>query len=326
MTQASSGQASDRPDGQALRADSRTLRLTHQRCRPPTLATSDQSGMACGAAHAPSDTQACPPPRRRGCPQPQVVESAMDDPHTMTVDHLALEHTASDQAGVLSRAPLAAAGVTRWNIRDQVRARRWRLIGRRAVVLDRGPPTARRREWIALLEFGQDAALCGLTASAAWGLCGFESDRVHLVVSRGARTHAFPWLQVHESRRYEAERDVHPRRVPRTVRPDRAVIDAAVWSSRPHLACAIVAAAVRQRITTAARLDIELRAAGRVGHRRLLLAVLADIDGGPKRLARSTSCDCEGPGGSRCRCNNSCEQTLADDGAIWTRYSCCRTR
>lgn len=203
----------------------------------------------------------------------------------MEVDHEVVGRAAQARSGVLSRAELTALGVTRWNIRIQLRARRWRLVGQRAVVVDRGPVVGRRREWVALLELDQGATLCGLTAAAAWGLTGFETDRVHVLVPKGSHVRAFDWLVVHESRRFEPVRDRHPFRQPAMVRAERAVIDAAVWSTRPQLACAIVAAAVRQRITTALRLDVELRAAGQVRHRKLLLAVLADIAGGAEALS-----------------------------------------
>ncbi|MEJ7832244.1 MAG: hypothetical protein WKF79_04975, partial [Nocardioides sp.] len=42
---------------------------------------------------------------------------------------------ASQQGGVVSRPQLYSLGVTRWEIRGQVRAHRWQLIGDQSVAL-----------------------------------------------------------------------------------------------------------------------------------------------------------------------------------------------
>jgi hypothetical protein len=63
------------------------------------------------------------------------------------------------------------------------------------------------------------------------------------------------------------------------------VVDAAVWTRRPARACGIVSAAVQQRLVTPAQLRDVLVAAGAVRHRRLLLAVIGDIEGGSHSLA-----------------------------------------
>ncbi|MGH3384628.1 MAG: hypothetical protein ACRDO1_08645 [Nocardioidaceae bacterium] len=189
------------------------------------------------------------------------------------------------QDGVVSRAQLDVLGVTRWRIRDEVRARRWRLVGRQCVVLHRGPLTREAKEWVAVLEHGQGAALAAHTAAARYGMTGFDSELVQIVVHRGARTRSFPWLKVHESRRFDPATDVHPARTPRIVSLERAIVDMACWSRSPRRACAILCAAVQQRLTVAPRLRDELDGAGRVRHHRLLRAVLTDIEGGSHALS-----------------------------------------
>jgi hypothetical protein len=196
-----------------------------------------------------------------------------------------LAELAGTQAQVLTREQLACFGVRYWHIRAQVRARRWRLVGRRCVVLNRGDLGADARRWVAVLELGQGAALCAETAMQAVGMTGFEVDPIHVVVRRGSRIRAFPWLVVHESRRFDPNRDAHPSALPRRVRVERAVIDAAAWSSTPRRACAIVAAAVQQRLTLADRLAEELDNAGRVRFHRLLRSVLVDVGGGSHALS-----------------------------------------
>lgn len=151
------------------------------------------------------------------------------------------------QHEVVARPQLHALGVTRGHLRHEVRARRWRLAGQRAVILHRGEPTPVQRIWVALLNAGPRAAAGGLTAAALDGLAG-------------------------------------SRRPPRT-RLDRSLVDAATWATDPVFACGLLAAAVQQRLTTPGRLRVELatRRAGR--HRRLLLAVLGDIEGGAQSFA-----------------------------------------
>nr|MDT0665850.1 DUF559 domain-containing protein [Micromonospora sp. DSM 115978] len=61
-------------------------------------------------------------------------------------------------------------------------------------------------------------------------------------------------------------------------------MDAAVWSDSPTRACAIVSAAVQQRLVTVPQLRDELSAAGRVPYRRLLAVTFDDIEGGAQSL------------------------------------------
>lgn len=165
-------------------------------------------------------------------------------------------------------------------VRANVRAGRWRRYGRHVVALHRGPLDTDGRRWVALLEVGQRSALAGLSSAEAYGLTGFESAQIHVVVAHGARKRSLPQVVVHQSRRFDPERDVRPGHAMSMVRFERSVIDAASWSPRPRTACAILAAAVRQRLTTAPRLCAELGCMGPIRSRRLIHAFLEDIAGG----------------------------------------------
>ena len=57
-------------------------------------------------------------------------------------------------------------------------------------------------------------------------------------------------------------------------------MDAASWMTPQRKACAVMCAAVQQRLTTAERLRPELLAATRARHHLLLTRVLEDIEGG----------------------------------------------
>ncbi len=191
---------------------------------------------------------------------------------------------ARDQHGVLSRDQLRAAGFGPDHVRAAVRARRWQAFGRRVVVLHNATLSSRQREWVAVLLAGKPVALAGLTAAAAAGLTGFSSDRVHVLVAGDSNAGWPPWVQVHNSNRF-APRDVQANTSPPRTRTARAVVDAASWSASPRRACAIVCAAVQQRITATDRLAVELRLAGAVRHAGVLRALLGDIAGGGRTLA-----------------------------------------
>jgi hypothetical protein len=188
------------------------------------------------------------------------------------------------QAGALSRAQLAALSFTASQIRWAVRDRRWQLVGRRVVVLTNSPLTAEQREWVAVLMLGKPAALAGLSAAADAGLQGFEPDKVHVLVRHATHTAAPKWVKLHESRRFTAADIACGSGAPRT-HPAGSIVDAATWSRWPRRACAILCAAVQQRLVTAAQLEAELRAAGRIRHVAIMRDILGDIGGGGHTLA-----------------------------------------
>jgi hypothetical protein len=68
------------------------------------------------------------------------------------------------------------------------------------------------------------------------------------------------------------------------VRVERAVLDAVTWTPGLRKACGILAAAVQQRLTTAARLRAQLANAGRIRHLHVLRSVVDDIEGGAHSL------------------------------------------
>lgn len=198
-----------------------------------------------------------------------------------------LASVAEQQAYVLRRDQMCRAGLSWDALQAQLSAGRWRTCGPAVVVLHNGPLTPAQRRWVAVLAAGPDGALCGLTAAALDGLTGWSDDTVHVLVRRGARPAATPEVrvQVHESRRYRPPDDRHPLRLPPRTRTERSLVDAAVWLRSPRRACGLMVAGVQQRLATAAGLAAALTAAGRVRHRRVLTAVLADVDGGAEALS-----------------------------------------
>lgn len=195
-----------------------------------------------------------------------------------------LAHLATRQHAVLHREQLRAHGIGMAQIRAAVAAKRWQIVGRTAVILANSPLTTRQREWVAVLLPTKTAALAGLSAAAAAGLQGFEPDQVHILVAHDTCTRLPQWVKVHESRRFSAADVCRAQGPPRTS-TSRSVIDAAAWSGSARRACALLCAAVQQRLTTPGRLSRELHHAGAIRHAAIMRAILGDISGGGHTLA-----------------------------------------
>ncbi len=94
-----------------------------------------------------------------------------------------------------------------------------------------------------------------------------------------------PGVRIHESRRFDPTLHLHPTRPPPRTRTARSAIDSAAWSHNSRTAVGVLAAVVQQRLTRVDDLRLELQAAGRIRHGRLLAAAVADIGGGSQALS-----------------------------------------
>ncbi|MCA1825199.1 MAG: endonuclease domain-containing protein, partial [Frankia sp.] len=184
--------------------------------------------------------------------------------------------------GVFARWQVGVAGPTRHGIRSQVRAQRWQTFGTRVVVTHTGPLSPLQRQWAALLHCGKHAVLCSATAAELGGLRGYESPRVHVSVPAGTHVTPNPEIALHFRRGVPA--DVQPGREPPRSRICVAVVDMAVSATDVSRACAVLAAGVQQRLLLPVALRDELARRPRVRHRRLLIAVVNDIEGGAHAL------------------------------------------
>jgi hypothetical protein len=153
-----------------------------------------------------------------------------------------------------------------------------------AIVLHNGPLTVWQQLWSAVLTVPGVAALGGRTACALYGLAGFPAAKTEVIVAAGTKPIAMHGVQWRRSRRFSPSDVSKSRRLP-VVSIERAVIDAAAWTDSPKVACALVVAAVQQRLTNPRALRTELARVGRLRHRALLDLVLADIEGGADSLA-----------------------------------------
>ena len=182
------------------------------------------------------------------------------------------------QSGVLHRRQLYAAGITRSQLRAELRAERWRSWGRQTIAVHTGQlgqPAVFQR---AVFETGADAALDGISALTAAGLEHFESSLVHVSVSKSTTYRHSRGVRVHETRR-RCDADVLGTSPPR-VRAEVAAIRAALWATSSRQAALILMMVVQQRIATPAALQEAFVLIKRDRRRRSIAAVLADVAAG----------------------------------------------
>ena len=134
-----------------------------------------------------------------------------------------------------------------------------------------------------LINYGPRCVLTSFTSVELAGLDGWARDPIHVLVPRSAHRPALGAipLRVHYIRDW-TRADLHRSRPHHRLEPALILAAAGFDSARP--ACGILAAAVQQRLTTAARLEAALRRAPRARHRRLLALALADIGLGSHAL------------------------------------------
>ena len=199
-----------------------------------------------------------------------------DDPLT-TVARLA-----SHQGDVVSRIQAYALGMTRAQVRAQVRARRWRRVGTQALATHTGQVSIAGLQWAAVFEAGPRAHLDGVSALIASGLEHFTADRIRVSVPRGARVRHAPGCDIRQTRRWSPG-DVVASGVPRS-RASVAAVRAALWARSDKQAVLVLTMAVQQRLTTAEALGEQALRVRRDKRRPLVQAVILDLLGGVRSL------------------------------------------
>jgi len=190
------------------------------------------------------------------------------------------------QQGVCTRSQLMRWGYSASYLQAQIDGGRWRALNEHVLVTHNGPLTREQSLWAVDLSAPGLHALCGLTALARWGITGFDTDEVHVVLPRGG--HVLPVegvaVSVHESRRFSDQHVVHGR-APAVTSLPRSTLDAAVWAPDRWTAFRVFVAPVQQHKTRPGLLRDELLATGRVRYRRELLALASDLCGGAEALS-----------------------------------------
>jgi len=195
---------------------------------------------------------------------------------------VAARQLATDQGGVLSRPQLYRLGITRWEVRGQVRGHRWQLVGDQSVQLSNGELSGAGEQWAAVFQGGPRACLDGGSALIAAGLERYALDRVRVSVPRGARVRRNRRFNIRQTRRWE-EQDIVRVGIPRT-RPATAAIRAALWARTDREATYVVLLTVQQRLTDAASVGRELLRVRRDRRRLLLHAIVNELLDGAQSL------------------------------------------
>lgn len=195
-----------------------------------------------------------------------------------------VEAYAEAQAGVLTRTQLYANGTTRGEVRNNVRAARWQVLGWHCVVLHTGPLTDASRLWAAVLEAGPRAQLDGGSALVAAGLERYDLAQVRVSVPRGARIrHRGTSIDIRQTRRWDPD-DVAPGSSPPRTRTPVAAVRAALWARTDREATLVLSLVVSQGLATTAELAVELMRIRRDRRRVHVGSVLLDLAGGAGSL------------------------------------------
>ena len=189
-----------------------------------------------------------------------------------------LAELAADSAGVLHRAECHAAGVTDRRLWWLLESGRWQQLFPRVIATFSGPVPRESMLHAALKYAGSGAALSHATAAALFGLRSWpESVVVTVPYVRSCRPQ--PGLTIHRSRTLTAE-VVHPALSPPRTRVERTVLDLVGEQRTVEAVLALVADAVRQRLTTTGRLRATIQASPRGRWRREVLTALPDVAAG----------------------------------------------
>ena len=189
---------------------------------------------------------------------------------------------AAEQECVVSRRQLVRAGVPRWFVRREVKARRWAQRGRQTLTLHCGPLSTPARRWIAVLETSPRAALDGVTALQEAGLKHLSDETIEVVAPQGSRPRRRQGIRVRESRLFR-EQDVAPTGVRRLL-PAAATASAARWARSDRQAKLFVLMCLQQKLATAGALAEALERLPGSRRRAVLLQVVQAAAGGVHSL------------------------------------------
>lgn len=192
---------------------------------------------------------------------------------------------AAEQAGLVSRRQLNELEVDRWRVRNQIRAGRWVELSSTVIGTTTGPLSRDQLMWLGLLHAGPDAVLGDLTAAESAGLRGWHRDEICVLV---------PWnldlddppegIRIARTRRPIALHR-HDGHGPPRWRIEPAILHFAAYQPSRRTAQGVVAAAVQQRLTTPARLELALRQLTPLRWAAMFRQVIGDIAGGSQSVA-----------------------------------------
>lgn len=194
-----------------------------------------------------------------------------------------VERLAASQDGVVSRRQALDLGLTRAEVRANLRARRWRRVGRQAICVHTGPLSRSAKHWVAVIEAGPRAFLDGESALVEAGLENFSTRGIRVSVPRGARVYRrLAGVDVRQTRRWRVD-DVVGSGLPRT-RQAVAAVRAALWARSDREAALVLTMTVQQEIASAKEIGLEMLRVRRDRRRAFIHAVLNDLLDGVRSL------------------------------------------
>lgn len=182
----------------------------------------------------------------------------------------------------MARRQLYAAGLTRWEVRGQVRAQRWQVVGDQSVCVHNGPIGDHGHRWAAVFQGGPRACLDGASSLVAGGLQRFDVERVRVSVPRGSRVRRTRRYDIRQTRRW-SEADVVAHGIRRTANPVAAV-RGALWARTDREATYLLTTTVQQGLASPEAIGHELLRVRRDKRRALLHALVLDLLGGVRSL------------------------------------------
>ena len=193
-----------------------------------------------------------------------------------------VKELAAAQSDVVSRRQLYRAGLTRWQVAAQLRAKRWQRLGDQAVCLHNGPVTDVQHQWAAVFQGGPRAKLDGASALVAGGLERYTVDRIRVSVPRGAQARRTTKYDVRQTRRWDPT-DRMPSGIPRA-RPAPAAVRGALWAVSDRQATYLLTVTVQQGLATAEEIGAEALSIKRHRRRVLVQQVVDELLGGARSL------------------------------------------
>ena len=183
------------------------------------------------------------------------------------------------QAGMVARRQLNAHGVDWDAARNQIAAGRWVERTPRVLSTTTGPLSWDQWLWLAVLHAGPKSMLGSLTAAGRHGLTGWDREHVSVIVDDELSFESVDGIDFFRSRRpFSLLRDPRPG-IP-ICRVEPAVLLFAGYEATNRAAHAVVAAAVQQRLTTAARMVEWIDQLRPLRRAKPLKTTLSDVAGG----------------------------------------------
>lgn len=186
-----------------------------------------------------------------------------------------LRELAFAHAGVISRAEVAARGVSDAITRRAVQRGTWRRIHPRVYAVSPTPLTRDGLLWAALLYAGSGATLSHETAAEVWGLEEPRGQIIHVTIPVARRVRSLPTVRIHYAHRLATSR--HPTRTPPVTRIEDTVLDLIDRARDVNEVVTWLTRSCQRRRTTPEQLGTALEARKKIRWRGDVEDLLADV-------------------------------------------------